>query len=418
MSRPSPTPAARSRRGDESHGPAAPRPRFRFRFDRAIHGPIALTLLVLVAGVMPLPSGRLRSIRQSARSMELNRAEREATAGSYYEGLIDGGPADARSELARRLLGLSPDWVRFHDIEAHYDMEGDLLQFELFAGLDKSVFGSRFTTNRYGLRDRDYPVRKPPGTFRIVLLGSSIDMGWGVGTDQTYENLLEDWLNRRAAMLGMKRRFEILNLAVAAYSPLHRVERYRRIAAGFEPDLVIYSATMLDPRLLEIHLCTLLRDRIDTSSYPFLGSEIAGAGVTPADLVLDTDEEILHKETLKKKLRPALWPIIDETVGALRAECLAEDVPLVYQIVPRVGMSDAPAARAEPVARHKAIAEKHAEWTIDLTSSFDETEQAKLEIAPWDDHPNAKGHDLLFKAMAHAIVDQPSLYRAIFGVAP
>ena len=46
-----------------------------------------------------------------------------------------------------------------------------------------------------GLRDREYTLEKPPGVFRIAVLGSSIDMGWGVGTEDTYVSLLEDWLN-------------------------------------------------------------------------------------------------------------------------------------------------------------------------------------------------------------------------------
>ena len=60
------------------------------------------------------------------------------------------------------------------------------------------------------------------------------------------------------------RRFEVLNFAVAAYSPLQRLETLRRKALAFHPDLVIYSATMLDLRLMEIHLCDAFRDRAPT----------------------------------------------------------------------------------------------------------------------------------------------------------
>jgi hypothetical protein len=349
--------------------------------------------------------------------MELNRADREATAGSYYEGLIDGGPSDSRSELTRRLLGESPDWVRFHDIEAHFDVEGDFLQFELHPNFDHIVFGSRFTTNAHGLRDRDYSVRKPKGTYRILLLGSSIDMGWGVSTETTYENQLERWLNRRAALLGISRRFEVLNLAVAAYSPMHRLERFRRLGGCFEPDLVIYSATMLDPKLLELHLANVLRDRIDPPDR-FVTEAFARAGITNADLARDADEELIRRETVKKKLGAVLWPMIDQTLAALRAECDRIGAPLVYQIVPRVGKADAPDVRAEPVARHRRIAASHADWTVDLTPTFDDIDQTKLEISPWDDHPNARGHQLLFEALAHAIADDPSLYWTIFGVGP
>ena len=41
------------------------------------------------------------------------------------------------------------------------------------------------------------------------MLGSSIDMGWGVALDETYVHQLELWLNAHAARRGSSRRFEM-----------------------------------------------------------------------------------------------------------------------------------------------------------------------------------------------------------------
>lgn len=387
------------------------------RFDSRKHGPILASLALLVLGYVPLP-GPLKAIRGSARSMELNRADREAAAGGYYEGLIDGGPTETRSDLARRLMGQSQNWGKFHAIEAHADLPGDFLQFQLCPNVDKMAFGARFTTNAIGLRDRPYTTQKPAGVYRVLLLGSSIDMGWGVATPQTYENLLEDWLNRRADLLKAHRRFEVLNLAVAAYSPQQRAEQFRRIATQFEPDLVLYSATMLDPRLTELHLYCLLRDGVDLSDHPDVRDAIASVGITPDELKLGGDGELAMRDKVKKKLKPLVWPMIDNALNVIQAEADKLGVPLAYSIIPRTGMADAPANRAEPVSKHKAIAAEHARWTIDLSGTFDPIEQAKIEIAPWDDHPNARGHELLFRALAKSIIDQQDLHHAIFGIDP
>lgn len=404
----------RIHRTDVPHGLRKP---LSTRFDSRKHGPILASLALLILGYVPLP-GPLKAIRGSARSMELNRADREATSASYYEGLIDGTPEQARGDLARRLLGQSQNWGKFHEIEAHADLHGDFLQFELYPNVDKMAFGARFTTNAFGLRDRPYDVRKPPGVYRIVLLGSSIDMGWGVATPQTYENLLEDWLNRRAEAQGVPRRFEILNLAVAAYSPQQRTEQFQRIGACFAPDLVVYSATMLDPRLTELHLYCLLRDAVDLSDHPTIRDAIQASGISADDRKLGDDGELVLRDKVKKKLKPLVWSTIDDALSDLRDECDRLGVPLAYSIIPRTGMADAPENRAEPVSTHKAIADKHAQWTIDLSATFDPVEQAKIEIAPWDDHPNARGHELLFRALARSIVDRPELHQAIFGVSP
>ncbi len=62
--------------------------------------------------------------------------------------------------------------------------------------------------------------------------------------------------------LGIKRRFEVLNFAVPAYNPMQRYECVPAQAIEFAPDLVLYSATMLDTRLIEIHLCDMFQCRV------------------------------------------------------------------------------------------------------------------------------------------------------------
>ena len=388
--------------------------------DRAVRGrarpnaSLWATVGLLVLGLAPLPAGPLRAARQSARSTEPNRADREANAGGYYEGLLGAGGAEgSRSELALRLQGKPPEWVRFQDAGVANRRKGEFLQFTLKPALDRELFGHPFTTNAFAMRDRPYARAKPPGVFRIALIGSSIDMGWGVGTDETYENRLERWLGTHAERRGLPRRFEVLNFAVAAYGPAQRLEAARRKAAGFDPDLVLYSATLLDPRLLELHLCGLIQNRVDPR-YEFLRRAIADARLTDADLARDSRGDLRHRETIKAKLKPVLWPAIDGSLATLAADCRSAGLPLACLIVPRVGKADAPAARARGVASYKEIAARHGIPVLDLSAAFDEHDPASLEIAAWDDHPNAQGHKLLFLALARALVQDPALYRTVF----
>jgi hypothetical protein len=382
-------------------------------------GAFWLTAALLASSFVPLPSGPLRALRQSARSLEPNAAARQATEAGYYEGLINVGHDGTRSELALRLLGKPPQWVKFSDIGATRYLPGDPLQFELYPDVRKSVFGAEFTTNALGLRDAEYAVAKPAGVTRVALLGASIDMGWGVATGATYENLLETWLNRHARRRGLSRRFEVINFAVAAYSPLHRLETFRRKAAPLGADLVLYSATLLDPRLLEIQLCNVLQDGVSLGPYPFLLPALTRAAITPEDLAPGAaGKGLVKKDVIKAKLRDGLWPMIDAIVGALAAESRAGGRDLWCLLVPRAGDSDAPGDRDEGVARHRGIAAHHALPVIDLTGTFDAEDPADVEIAAWDDHPNTRGHYLLFRALAKAIAADPALYRALFAADP
>ena len=377
------------------------------------------SLAILAVAVVPWPQSwsGLRSVIASTRSSELNRAEREAHAAGYYEGLIGGGdgPEGARGELALRLMGKPNGWVRFNDADVSRMLPADFLQFELMPGIHRTLFGQPFITNSHGMHSAEVTHEKPHGTSRIAVLGASMDMGWGVTYQETYSHLLQEWLNEHGRRLGIggDRRFEVLNFAVAAYSPLQRLESFRRKAQAFRPDLVIFSATMLDLRLMEIHLCDTLRSRADLT-YDFVKSTLDRAGVRPEEYQVDPEERLVFKDQIKAKLRPYYWEIYDATLGALAGECRAAGIPLVIVIVPRVGKADAPLARAEPVARLKAIAGRHALPVYDLTATFDRFDPASLEIAAWDDHPNALGHRRLFLALARSLVKDEPRYRLLF----
>ena len=83
-------------------------------------------------------------------------------------------------------------------------------------------------------------------------------------------------------------------------------------------------------------------------------------------------------------------------------------------IIPRVGKADAPGSRAEPVARLRAIAAHHGLPMFDLSGTFDRLDPAEIEIAAWDDHPNAFGHKRLFLALARGLVKDRAMYETLF----
>lgn len=376
------------------------------------------TLALLIVGFAPLPADwtKVRSAIESARSTQLSKADLESGGGGYYEGLIGHGE-DLQANntgLGRHLTGGAADYGRFQAANVVQQLpDTDFLQFELQPNVHVRLFGHDFTTNGHGMRDREYSLEKPEGVYRIAILGSSIDMGWGIGTQDTYANLLEDWLNSQAKTRCPGRRFEVLNFGVAAYGPLHRLEAYRRKVQEFSPDLVVFSATMLDTRLMELHLGDVFRGR-GALPYDFLREAVRRAGVTPTDLALTSDGRLLDKDRLKAKLRPLYWSIYDAALGRLAAECRGEGIELVCLAVPRVGKADAPGSREPTLARLKGVTAHQAVPLYDLTATFDRLDPASLEIAPWDDHPNVTGHRLLFQALTRAWEADPAMTARLF----
>ena len=378
-------------------------------------------LMLLIVGSISWPSDwdTVHAVVQSVRSPGTRGAEREARVVGYYEMLI-GGPKGAESarwpfDLSHRLNGKPVGWISFKEADVLRYLDDEFLQFELKPLVRRTLVGQPFSTNAFGMHDEPVTLEKPEGTFRIALLGASMDMGWGVKYQDTYANRLQDWLTARASEKGSAgpRRFEVLNFAVAAYSPLQRLETLRRRVLAFRPDMVIYSATTLDVRLTEIHLCDMLPKGVDLQ-YDFVKELISEAKLAPSDLRIDAEGQSIYKDRLKAKLKPYYWRLYDATLGRIAAECRSEGVPIAMVIIPRVGPADSPAARAEPVARLKALAYHHGLTVFDLSDTFDGTDPAALEIAAWDDHPNAKGHERLFKALAKALTADAPLYRKFF----
>jgi hypothetical protein len=110
-----------------------------------------------------------------------------------------------------------------------------LLSFTHVPNASAFLMGAEVSTNSAGLRDREYARQKPPGVYRIVALGDSTMLGWGVPQEQTTAKILERRLNATAT----RWRFEVLNAGVGNYDTVQEVEHYLTCDRAFHPDLVI-----------------------------------------------------------------------------------------------------------------------------------------------------------------------------------
>jgi hypothetical protein len=153
-------------------------------------------------------------------------------------------------------------------------------------------------------------------------------------------------------------------------------------------------------------------------TYPFLKRALAEAGIDAEDARIGPDRQFVHKDAVKLKVRANFWTILDAALGALAGDCRARGLPLIVAAIPRAGRIDTPSSRAASMARLTGVAARLTLPLVDLTSAFDRFEASEIELAAWDDHPNALGHRRIFLGLARAIAEQPELYRSVFGVDP
>ncbi len=96
--------------------------------------------------------------------------------------------------------------------------------------------------DRFGFHDRGVTLEKPPGQLRILLLGDSVTMGYGVTYDETFAKHLEDLLERTDSKHASH---EAIDAGVHGYSTFQErivLERTLR----FRPDLVVVGFCLND----------------------------------------------------------------------------------------------------------------------------------------------------------------------------
>ena len=305
----------------------------------------------------------------------------------YYEGLLrTPGEDDGDS-------GPPPGWVAFGSDEAGLVSEvPSYLRWRLKPGLDGTWNGSTFRTNRLGFRSPDIEERKPPGTYRILVFGSSNTMGYGINDDEIFTVLLEKWLNGRA---GNGEKVEVVNLAVSGDSPSRRLYRMQQEAGRLDPDYILCDVTFFDPWLEDRQIQAAI-DRHLPIPYPFVEEVIRrtgiGGGLTYQDF---TDRFSGESERL-----------FDAVYSGWAAESRKLGVPLSLVLLPRSDSKDR-SDRLRGVIR--ADAGRNGLDIIDLADAFEGLRVEEFRISDWERHTSAGGHRAIFEALRDVLIARGGL---------
>lgn len=107
------------------------------------------------------------------------------------------------------------------------------------------LYGITIKTNNDGFRaEKDYNLTKSKNTFRILVLGDSVTLGWGVEYNKTYPKLLENKLNQ----LKIKN-FEVINMGVGNYNTPMELETLKSKGLKYNPDFIILGYYINDAEL-------------------------------------------------------------------------------------------------------------------------------------------------------------------------
>ena len=201
----------------------------------------------------------------------LNRRDSRALVQGYYEEIqrvdrIDSPlwqALDEVAESAERQSGL-------------FENTGDIFRIAIRPSAEGMYRGAHFSSNRFGMRDREYEPEKPAGTLRIAILGSSHALGHGVADEEVFEALVEERLNQEG-LAGASPVFELLNFSYRHASAVQLSHVLVEKALPFDPDVAFHVGHRTDAGVQVEMLAKLVREGVELD--PFLEQVMNEAGV-------------------------------------------------------------------------------------------------------------------------------------------
>jgi D-alanyl-lipoteichoic acid acyltransferase DltB (MBOAT superfamily) len=335
----------------------------------------AMLLALLVLGA-PAVYGRLgasgAAIVASLQRNTLNPREEALRHKGYYEQL-DAAPR-FEAQLWEEDAKKPADFVPFFRTKV-YHLGNDFLRTGLEPSTSVTYLGKPFTTNRWGMRDRDYELAKAPNTVRVAVLGPSHVMGAGVGDGETFEAVLEARLNREGPG-APDRAYEVLNFSGSSYSLVQEMALLDQRGFAFQPDIVVVTAYTRMRSPLAPHLAGVIRKRIPVP-YAGLDSILRGAGV----------DRRLPRPELNGRIRLLTNDIQTWSLRWIADECRRRGAVPVLIVLDNPGEP-----YRQPVQAMRTAADAGF-LVLDLHDVYGPADQhSSLWVREWDHHPNAEAH--------------------------
>lgn len=292
--------------------------------------------------------------------------------------------------LAEAALRIKNSSMTNYDIEM-WRYSKDLKQLSPDPALDFDHLKSKsavlenvnISLNSWGLRGPE-PVPVPPGGRRILFLGGSITLGWGVEEDKTVEARLEKDLNAAGEHV------QVLNGGVGNYNAERYISRFFKELEGLKPTDIVVNYFLRDAESLPSGGGNFLLEH----------SELAVTLWIAYHRLFDTNGEqslVDHYRAVYKPTAPGFLTAQRE-LKELADYAKANNIRLYFAMIP----DDHDLINYQFGDIHDMmhkIAEGDGYRVVDTLATLKGNTPEALWVLPGDPHPNALGHELMAKAI-------------------
>ena len=240
------------------------------------------------------------------------------------------------------------------------------------------------STNNFGLRGNRISNKKDQN--RILFLGSSITLGWGVSQQDTMTEKLSAMLNTK------KNSYEILNAGIGNYNTARYVELYLSKLHELKPDSIVVQYFINDAESLES----------GGGNWLLRNSQLAVTlRIAMNRLLYSGDESSLTKHYRNVYSNNGEgFNAMEDSIASLSEYTKKNDVKLFLVMTPDFhNLIDYPFSFIH--SKIEGIASQNNIEFLDLLPYFEGISKEEIWVMPGDPHPNKKGHEI----MAFAIKD-------------
>jgi hypothetical protein len=337
--------------------------------------PLAGLFVLGQSAVLDRVSPGVEDVLLSLQENRLNARDQAQLTRGYYE-KVD-SKNQPGGQLGEATQNLPADWRRITETRI-YRKRRDFLGAELVPSASIDFKDARMSINRWGMRDKDYEQAKPPGTWRLALLGPSDVMGSGVPDGGTFEALAEDRLNRDHPIPGI-RSYEILNFAVGNFSQLQQIELLESRVLGFAPDALVLTLHPTEDEEFAMRFMGRVVSKDIPVPYPELETMVQQAGATTG----------LTQEAAEQRLGPIDTLLVKWSLRKFAEIGRQHNLPVALLVLDQLTLHS---RRDHPLVEY---ARSLGYIIMDLRDTYRGRDQRELAIAEWDLHPNARAHRLL-----------------------
>lgn len=238
--------------------------------------------------------------------------------------------------------------------------------------------------NAWGLRGGSVAPRETVDR-RILFLGSSVTLGWGVPEEETLTSRLQAMFD---AAGGPKT--EVLNAGIGNYNTERYVERLLTKLSALEPTDIVVHYFINDAEVLE-----------PGGGNVFLRhSQLAVTLWIATNRVLHRGDETNLVTHYKQVYEPEAegFQAMQASLARLRDYAAENGVRVYLAMTPDVqNLEDYPFADIHQLMA--GIAERYGFIFVDVLSSFEGLTAQELWAMPGDPHPNSLGHEIMAEAL-------------------